>query len=144
MFGGILTHRTSCAVGSLAALSTPLESNDITSISIMQQCLGTRNQCKVVPICRRRQNDIIWIYHFTGINWLQMWGNIHDNKHSPNICLLVMKHPKILIFIQQISSDLNICPNTVPLTLLQLTIRMLRTESFFLDPYNITNLNTLC
>lgn len=32
MFGGILTHRASRAVGSLAALSTPLKSNDVTSI----------------------------------------------------------------------------------------------------------------
>jgi len=42
------------------------------------------------------------LYHFTGINWLQLWENIHDKKHSPNIYLLVIKHPKILIFIQQI------------------------------------------
>jgi len=32
MIGGILTHRASCAVESLVALSTPLESNDIASI----------------------------------------------------------------------------------------------------------------
>lgn len=32
MFGGNLTHRASHVVGSCAALSTPLKSNEITSI----------------------------------------------------------------------------------------------------------------
>jgi len=143
MFVGILTHRASHAVGSLVALSTPLESNNITSIMRHYAAVpGNSEPMQSGPNMYKTE-----CHHFTVINWLQLWGNIHDKKHSPNICLLVIIqnfdfHTANLL---HISLDLKsyICPNAAPLTLLQLTVRMLRTKSFFLDPYNITNLNTL-
>ena len=147
MSGGNLTHRASRAVGSLAALSTPLKSNDITSITRHYAAVpGNSEPMQSGPSMYKTE----WTISFYRYKLVATVGKYTWQETLTKYLFAGDQASKNFDFYTanflHISSDLksNICPNTAPLTLLQLTIRMLRTESFFLDPYNITNLNTLC
>jgi len=73
----------------------------LLSCGIMQQCLGTRNQCKVVPICIR-QNAIIWTISLYMYKLVATVGKHTWQETLTKHLLAGDQASKILIFTQQI------------------------------------------